>query len=1068
MQAGDDASARAEALAALRERLREVLGSRGYTRRDIVRRSGASRIPLSATTISQALNDRHPAPTLRTVTGIAQAAEADPETYRQLRELWHRSRPGPDVAAPTPRTDVSAGPGSVQLAGPALLQVQQAPFLAAGPVTAFLTPYYARPHDIDLERLLAPALDGVTSCFVLLTGDSSTGKTRALFEVLLRLAPHRRLWRPTHAAALADLLRDGLVAPGDVLWLNEAQRFLQGDRAEEAAAALRELLLTRPGVVVVGTLWTNPYWEEFVRPPESVSAPSHVRALLEAPVTHRIAVPAELSEAQRGEWQSLALSSGDPRMGQAGRAGAADGRVVQHLSGGPELLAAYRMGPGAHFTPVEHALITAAIAVRHTGHWAPLTDELLAHIADAALPPRLRPAEPGWAREALTALVTGARADGRRTDIRNSLTALVALRDTGGGPTTYEPADYLQQNAAVEAAAAVPGPALWDAVTAFTTDPAVLMQLSYRAREQGFIKQGGVLLRRATVAGCPTEWISLLLATPVEAREREEMALWMAHHIRWESAWDMRARLLELVGEGADARLRLAARAVEEVDVSDAEEVTHLLRALRELGHESLLIDRDPAGLMRLSDVSCVSDVLGQLLDYGYPAPAARLAGRILADRAALEHPPTMLGLVVAHRVCPPWCEDGKALFSAAASRVDLSGDIEPLLSLVEELKKEHTEAAHLLALRLADAIDLRDTDFVASSLYELRELGMTAASRRLAEQAVPVAELEKPEAVGWLLDELRYCGFNDLVAELLGRDPLAELEVGSVKKVVLLLWALQGLERDDLVRRLLRDSVRYVELDDAECTASYLDELARVGRPQTVRRFALRAADEVPPSEVARLRFLAQTLDREGLTEALDRLARRAVLAVGPYSHGFVTLLRTLREHGLTAHADALIERGRRTPRRLVRGAAHGASVLPARRGRDRGRRSPGIRSAGRRRRAPGSGETAPGVAVRSGDQRHPGRPVDVERSRRGRGAPREPHTRTDGGYPRYVSSSRSHTSLIVGYDGTTCHSRSTGISPATAIVAEWSSSPMPGPTKVTPSRTSRSRSTTMRARPL
>ncbi|MFE7577925.1 hypothetical protein ACFU5Z_24625 [Streptomyces sp. NPDC057521] len=910
MQAGDDATARAEALAALRERLREVLGSRGYTRKDIVRRSGASRIPLSATTISQALNDRHPAPTLRTVTGIAQAAEADPETYRQLRELWHRSRPGPDVAAPAPCTDVSAGPGSVRLAGPALLQVQQAPFLTAGPVTAFLTPYYARPHDIDLERLLAPALDGKTSCFVLLTGDSSTGKTRALFEVLLRLAPHRRLWRPTHAAALADLLGNGLVAPGDVLWLNEAQRFLQGDRAEEAAAALRELLLTRPGVVVVGTLWTIPYWEEFVRPPESVGAPSHVRALLEAPVTHRIAVPAELSEAQHAEWQSLARSSGDPRMGQAGRAGAADGRVVQHLSGGPELLAAYRMGPGAHFTPAEHALITAAIAVRHTGHWAPLTEELLAHIADAALPPRLRPAEPGWAREALTALVTGARADGRRTDIRKSLTALVPHRDTAGGPTTYGPADYLQQNAAVAAAAAVPGPALWDAVTAFTTDPAVLMHLSYRAREQGFIKQGGVLLRRATVAGYPTEWISLLLATPVEARERAEMALWMAHHIRWESAWDMRARLLELAGEGADASLRLAVRAVEEVDVSDAEEVTHLLRALRDLGHESLLIDRDPAGLIRLSDVSCVSDVLGQLLEYGYPAPAARLARRILADRAALEHPPMMLGLVVAHRLCPPWCEDGKAMFSAAASRVDLSGDIEPLLSLVEELKKEHTEAARLLALRLADAIDLRDTDFVASSLYELRELGMTAASRRLAEQAVPVAELEKPEAVGWLLDELRYCGFNDLVAELLRRDPLAELDVGSVKKVVLLLWALQGLERDDLVRRLLLDSMRYVELDDAECTASYLDELARVGRPQTVRRFALRAADEVPPSEVARLRFLAQTLDREGLPEALDRLARRAVLAVGPYSHGFVILLRTLREHGLTAHADALIER--------------------------------------------------------------------------------------------------------------------------------------------------------------
>ncbi|NEC09546.1 hypothetical protein [Streptomyces sp. SID7909] len=910
MQAGDDASARAEALAALRERLREVLGSRGYTRKDIVRRSGASRIPLSATTISQALNDRHPAPTLRTVTGIAQAAEADPETYRQLRELWHRSRPGPDVAAPAPCTDVSAGPGSVRLAGPALLQVQQAPFLTAGPVTAFLTPYYARPHDIDLERLLAPALDGKTSCFVLLTGDSSTGKTRALFEVLLRLAPHRRLWRPTHAAALADLLGDGLVAPGDVLWLNEAQRFLQGDRAEEAAAALRELLLTRPGVVVVGTLWTIPYWEEFVRPPESVGAPSHVRALLEAPVTHRIAVPAELSEAQHAEWQSLARSSGDPRMGQAGRAGAADGRVVQHLSGGPELLAAYRMGPGAHFTPAEHALITAAIAVRHAGRRVPLSEALLAHIADAALPARLRPAQPGWADEALTALVTGARTNGRRTDIRNSLTALFALRDTAGGPTTYEPADYLQQNAAEAAAAVVPQSALWDAVTAFTTDSAVLMSLSYEAERQGFVKQAVVLVRRATTAGYPTRWDTLLSTMPVEAREREEMALWIASHTWWKSGWDMCTRLLELVGEGNEATLCLAKRSVEAVDVSDAKEVTHLLRTLRNLGHESLLIDRDPAGLVRLSDVDRVSDILGQLLEYGYTAHAARLARRIVADCASLVHPHMMLVLAEAHRLCPPWCEDGKALFSAAASRVDLSGDVEPLLSLVEELKKEHPEAAHLLALRLADAIDLRDTEFVASSLYELRELAMTAASRRLAEQAVPVVELEEPEAVGWLLDELRLCGFNDLVTELLGRDPVAGLDVGSVKSVVVLLWALQSLERDDLVRRLLLDNVRYVEFDDAEYTASYLDELVRVGSPQVVRRFALRAADEVPPSHAAGLRFLARSLDRAGQPGALDRLARRAVLAVGPYGHGFVPLLRVLREHGLAAHADTLIER--------------------------------------------------------------------------------------------------------------------------------------------------------------
>lgn len=899
MRTGDDASVQAAALAELRERLRDILGSQGYTRQDIVHRSGASAIPLSPTTISMALNDRHPVPTLRTVTGIAQAANADQETCRQLRDLWHRARPA--LTPPGASVTVPAGPGSVQAAGPALLEVQQAPFLttelhatalpgapdttegAARVVSSdsrkasFLTPYYTRPHDRELERLLGPAVHGVESCFVVLTGDSSTGKTRALFEALLRLAPHRRLWRPTHAAALAGLLRDGLVVPGGVLWLNEAQRFLHGDRSEECAAALRELLMTRPGVVVVGTLWTFPYWEELVRPPASVDSHSHVRALLNSPVTHRLTVPAELTSVQRSEWKSLAVSSGDRRMRQAESAGAADGRVVQHLSGGPELLAAYRMGPGAHFDHAEHALITTAIAARHAGYYAPLPEELLAHVADAALPPHLRPAEPRWAREALTALTTGARADGRRTDIRNALTALVALRETAGGPTTYEPADYLQQNAVPADTAYLPGPALWNAVTAFTTDPSLLMNLSYVARRRGFLKQAVMLVRRATAAGHAMSWISLLLATPIEAHERKDMALWMADHVRWESGWDMRARLLELVGEGADASIRLAVRAVEETDLSGAEEVCHLLRTLRHLGHERLLMDRDPETFVRLSDVDGTSDLLGQLLESGYTDHAARLTERILADGPPLEDPQAMRALIAAIRICMPQYEGKAALVSAAATHADLSGYIEPLLDLVEELQAEHAEAARLLALRIADAIDLRDTAFVASSLYELRRLDMPSACRRLAEQSVTEVELRDPAAVGWLLEEIQNCGLDNLLAELLNRDPLAELAVGPVQEVVLLLWALQGLGRDDLTRRLLLGSVEDVELDDVESTASFLDQFARVGEAQDVRRFALRAADEVPLTPDTRLVFLTRSLDTHGQVEALDRLARRA-----------------------------------------------------------------------------------------------------------------------------------------------------------------------------------------------
>ncbi|MFB4419840.1 hypothetical protein C5F59_001945 [Streptomyces sp. QL37] len=926
MLTDDDTSARATALAALREKLRDTLGSQGYTRKDVVSRSVAVGMPLAPTTISQALNDGHRAPSLRTVTAIARAADANPETCQHLRNLWHEATRPPVVAAPGASAASSVGPGSVLAAGPALLEVQRAPFLTtdsddsagspAGVVRsdfgkeAALTPYLARPHDQKLERLLAPALDGAESCFVMLTGDSSTGKTRALFESLLRLAPNRPLWRPTHAAALADLLDDGRVVPGEVLWLNEAQRFLYGDRSEESAAALRELLITRTGITVVGTLWTFPYWEELIRPSVSADARSHVRALLDAPVTHRLAVPAELTSAQGSEWKSLAESSGDGRMGQAGRAGAADGRVVQHLSGGPQLLDAYRMGPGSHFTHAEHALITAAIAARHAGYYAPLPEELLAHVADAALPPRLRPAAPGWAHDALTALATGARADGRRTDIRNTLTALVALRDTAGGTATYEPADYLQQNVVAPEEASVPVPALWDAMTAFTTDPSLLMHLSLKAGRSDFTKQAVMLLRRATMAGYPTSWIGLLLATPRETHVRREMALWMTDHARWESGLDMRARLRELAREGTDVSLRIAARAVAEVDLSDANGVGRLLLALRDLGHEKLLLDVDPVALVGLPDAYGTSVLLGELIEAGYTEHATRLTERIIAGGAPLEDPRAMRALVAALRVCAPLHEGREALASGAATHADLSNDFQSLLDLVEELTADHAEAARLLALRVADTVDPEDPEFVASALYELQYLGMTAACRRLAEQAVPRAVLEEPEAVGWLLEELKNCGFADLLGMLLSRDPLAQLVIGSVRKVIMLVWGLRIVGREDLAQRLLLSSLPDIEIDDAEYASEYLDEIAHVGDPRTVRRFALNAVAQAPLARGAGVTMLARSLYQHGLSDALDRLARRAIASADPRSDAFVGLLQMLRSQRLDTHVDALIER--------------------------------------------------------------------------------------------------------------------------------------------------------------
>ncbi|KJY17037.1 hypothetical protein VR46_45035, partial [Streptomyces sp. NRRL S-444] len=122
------------------------------------------------------------------------------------------------------------------------------------------------------------------------------------------------------------------------------------------------------------------------------------------------------------------------------------GKVIQHLSGGPELLTAYRNR--SLFTPVEHALITAALDLRRLGHNQPIPTQLLAEAADGYLTVRTRPSEPDWAATTLDDLTRGYRSgDPRnRTDVRHTLTALTRHVTRSGTAPTFEPADYLDHH----------------------------------------------------------------------------------------------------------------------------------------------------------------------------------------------------------------------------------------------------------------------------------------------------------------------------------------------------------------------------------------------------------------------------------------------------------------------------------------------------------------------------------------------------------------------------------------------------------------------------------------------
>jgi len=106
---------------------------------------------------------------------------------------------------------------------------------------------------------------------VVLVGDSSTGKTRALWEAIQHLPAAWRLWAPANAKALSMALDNGSVGPETVLWLDDAQAYINpafGSLAADNAVGMRELLGSQDAgpVLVLATLWQS-HWSDFTAQP---------------------------------------------------------------------------------------------------------------------------------------------------------------------------------------------------------------------------------------------------------------------------------------------------------------------------------------------------------------------------------------------------------------------------------------------------------------------------------------------------------------------------------------------------------------------------------------------------------------------------------------------------------------------------------------------------------------------------------------------------------------------------------------------------------------------------------
>jgi hypothetical protein len=773
-----------------------------------------------------------------------------------------------------------------------------------------LTPYLQRAHDAELREKVARTADGGHSALVVLVGDSTIGKTRALYEAL-REHPDVCHWPmavPTDVDELNALLEGHKIVPGTVLWLDEIQRYLFGSAGAKAARGLRFLLNAHCQIIVVGTTWLV-HSEELRRKGNLGDPNADARALLEGPFTYLIPVPDRLIREQR---QSLALT--DQRLADAVTASGEDGRVIQHLTGGPELLIAYRSG--GMFMPVEHALITAAIDARRLGHHEPISGELLTAAADGYLSPGERPGAADWATTALVAITAGKRADGTHTDARD-LTALRTYRTASGQPDAqYEPDDFLYQPISTSRQDCLGPSALWDAFVHHAA-PGDLYDLGRSARDRGLYRYAALLWRQAVTLGdaqSPLDLIDTVRQLGPEAIN--DVCTWVARQAFLEDPWYTGQLLLKFHELGAREPISalLARDPAACVPPNDLSGCGHLLAALWEVGavdQITTLLARDPAANV---PVSVLEDDLYELLDLleALQKVQAASALRTLADRitrlqldgadweaynweivslvkqlkeAGQEDAANKLAINIAanfpldQRITVPLilrdlhrlkARDAVTLLAdRAAQHAPYNFDIPDLIEALHDVG-----AAPALTVLVNRAVTQNPDSYTDQYmlLTALQKAGATEALEALARRAA----LDTPEYVASLLDDLVSVDAERAVQVLLSRDIASE--VSLTRGTDGLLSTLFESEADDAVRRLLsRDPANQIQLDDPAAIAWLLNDLAEVGAEDAVKVLLARdPVSNVLLDDPRGVRHLLEALDMVSAHDAAAMLAHR------------------------------------------------------------------------------------------------------------------------------------------------------------------------------------------------
>jgi DNA-binding CsgD family transcriptional regulator/transcriptional regulator with XRE-family HTH domain len=267
----------------------------------------------------------------------------------------------------------------VQDCDPYQMGVHRAHTTADGPA---LPTYVRRDADGKLRQALEEARK--RNGFILLVGQPGAGKTRLAYEAARGALGDFGFSYPARAGDL-----DGGVPPRTIVWLDNLDQYLRGGLSK---AMLQSLLQGPRPVIVLGTIWPAQH-QRYMTLPRPGEQDGHQRERDALALARVIDVNADLSPDELARVSAAARH--DPVLAAA--LNAADNGIFQTLAAGPHLVRRWEHAPDVY----AETLITAAVALRHTGTREAMTRQLrVAAVARLSDSQRAQ-APPDWFENAL-------------------------------------------------------------------------------------------------------------------------------------------------------------------------------------------------------------------------------------------------------------------------------------------------------------------------------------------------------------------------------------------------------------------------------------------------------------------------------------------------------------------------------------------------------------------------------------------------------------------------------------------------------------------------------------------